>query len=257
MTISNSIFVYNGQGSNPICVEQTTQNLKKKYGKNYSVIEVDGSYLAREARPALYVLPGGKASHMGQGLEQAAQKINNCVEKGSGVLAFCAGAMVASSHWEYTIPTKDTPYFVGINNPQPRYLLNLGPFAFDPTFFDSKHQFEDYLEDTVAHMADISLLLEKESCKCFWNQGPVFDAGRDDVVLAQYVFPTNPRIKNIKPSAVIHSTYGYGDIVFLGIHPELAQWSQNNGYSLSNHDLKWNDFLFEESCRLAGLRRPN
>lgn len=259
MTSSNYIFIYNGQGSNLTCVEQTTQNLKKKYGKNYAVIEVDSSYLAREGQPSLYVLPGGKTSVMGNELEKAAQKIIDCVRKGSGMLAFCAGAMVASSHWKYTIPSEDEPYYVGFDKSNPRHRLNLGPTAHGPAFFDNKYQLEDYLKDTVACLADIYLPSENETFKCFWNQGPVLSQELDDdvLLLAQYVSPTNPQVKKIRQAAaVIHSSYQYGNLVFLGVHPELAQWSQNRGYPISERDLEWNDYLFEKSCRLSGLEHP-
>jgi Biotin-protein ligase, N terminal len=38
-----------------------------------------------------------------------------------------------------------------------------------------------------------------------------------------------------------------------GPHPEVAEWSQNHGYPLSDKDVRHNNHLFKESCLLAGI----
>src|SRR5579862_3000335 len=95
-----SIFLYAGQGTSPICVEETKKSLEKNCSK-YSVILVDSSYISRDGPPDLFVLPGGSTMTMLIGLKNAIAKIKSCVEKGSGFFGICAGAIIASSKWDY------------------------------------------------------------------------------------------------------------------------------------------------------------
>lgn len=251
MAVSNNIFVYKGAGTDETCFKETFGKLEGKYGKKYSVIQVDTSYIAREARPKVFVFPGGKAGLMGGQLKIVAEKVNRSVRSGSGLLGFCAGAMVASSHWSYILPTKLDSKGIGFFNVPKEERFNLGPSAFAPAFVEG--DVDDDLKEPSARLAEIYLPHSKEYVRCFWSQGPIFSTNDETVVLAEYKASNNSNIKEVRDAAIIQSSLDYGDFVFLGVHPELAEWCNDHFCKLSQEDLKLNDKLFEECCKLVKL----
>jgi len=257
MTISNNVLIYRGQGADPTCVDATTTKISQLYSRDYSIIQVDQSYLERENNPYLYVLPGGNAMDMGNSLKKVAEKIKNSVNKGSGLLGFCAGAMVATSNWKYHNPCY-SPAFGWVNTvddeffaDQPR--LNFPSItAVGPTYHDLTKVQPD------PRLAEIVSTDKKQSYHCFWDKGPVlYSSDLKHRIIAQYTYPTNPYIDTINPNtiqaAAIHTLYGLGSIVLLGVHPELTSWAERKGHSFTPYDIEQNDLLFKESCHLVGL----
>jgi len=254
---SKTIFLYNGAGASPDCVAETQKFLRSTCGK-YSVIPVDFSYMKREAPPALYVFPGGKAMMMGFEIVSSAEKIKQSVRQGSGLLAFCSGAMVVSSQWNYRVPIKEAPFTAGMTSFDFDQPLLLGPAAYAPTFVDVICESKDMLEELRPRNAKIESATLGDF-RCFWSNGPLFGKLKaEDVVVASYQSDPslNPLLTRIEPlAAVVHrpSSGSCGSIVLSGIHPEMAEWAHRNGHPLTDSDIESNRRLFKECCQRAGI----
>ncbi|MBS0623298.1 MAG: hypothetical protein JSS62_01600 [Verrucomicrobia bacterium] len=141
-------------------------------------------------------------------------------------------------------------------------MLGLGSRAIGPVFFNQNCPLAEHLTYSphVARLTSIHLPDIHKSFRCFWDRGPAFSNTLGEMRIASY----HPS-KDISPivdycfvttspfPAAISFRYHSGPVSFLGVHPELAEWCLNEGYSLSSDDLKLNHYLFERSCQLAGL----
>ena len=137
--------------------------------------------------------------------------------------------------------------------------MGLGPSVFGPTFEAGESVSVETFKDPKERQASVLYSADGQVFKSYWAQGPVFDElVRSDVIVSSYQRDAsiNPLLHRVeKLAAVVHrpSHGSNGNVVVSGIHPELAQWSHENGFPLSDKDLRNNNKLFRECCARAGI----
>ena len=248
MSSNNTIFLFNGEGTNTICVEETERFVKKKID-NYHLIQVDQSYIEREAAPCTYIFPGGQALYMGRALMNVSQKIHQAIVKGSNILGICAGGLVACSDWEYyCYSPRYNQYEILSSKSFKDITFDLGPSAIGPT----------YLLAEESRVALVNFPTINKTIKCFWKQGPVFfSEAQVSHIWGQYLPDPqyNHYIHAKNSPAALHFTKGLGNAVLLGIHPELAEYAAKLGnFTLTEEDLEGNDQVFLESFKKLGIK---
>jgi glutamine amidotransferase-like uncharacterized protein len=212
------IAIYNDAGTSQTCIK----SLEALLG-HHEIIKVNAEdIMSGAAFENLYalIMPGGADLPYCEKLtEPALQNIRDYIENGGNYIGICAGAYFACTAIEYNKGQTDE-----ICGPRALGLVNAIAYGSHP-------QLAPYYDDTINTASVVNLIDQfGVPTHSFYHGGPAFALNDPDVrVVTQYA-----EIDNVPP-AVITKQIGAGNVLLVGVHPEMTE-SAIASYDVANEN---------------------
>ncbi len=260
---SGYIFLYNGQGANPYCVEKAKSSFLEYLGQENAprLIAVDSSYIVRDLSSSgkAVVFTGGNACSIYDdfkvaGIKSLSEAILN---HGRTYIGFCSGNYLAGQfiyHYDHECLTSN----YGLNLIDLQYI---GP-AF-PLEKEAKH-----LGVNTSKAAKINFGPDPlKTCYVYWNGGGSYEFydPLSTIKVASYAEQEFNRFGNI--AGLCDLNKGHGKVICTSIHPEIQLdsnevqlWgplmTENEKEQLVN-DAPLQKECLAEICNLVDLKDQN
>lgn len=260
---SGNIFLYNGQGANPYCVQKAIASFHEYLGSEEAprLIAADSSYIVRDlSRLGKAVIFTGGNAHTTrsdfklEGIQSLSEAILNheCT-----FIGFCCGAYLAGRSF-YHYENKCLKMDLGLNlihyqHEGPAFSLgkdaeNLG----SKTSKIAKVNFGPYCANT--------------SCHVYWNGGGAYESYHP-LNAIQFASYEEAEFKTYGSIAGLYVTKGRGKVICTSVHPEIQLdrdevqlWCPlmtENETELLVKDVPLQKEFLAEICNLAELKDQN
>lgn len=214
---SGDIFLYNGPGADPYCVEKAKTSFKDYLGREQAprLIAVDSSYIVRDlSRSGKAVIFTGGNAHVIRkdfnikGIQSLSEAILN---HGRTYIGFCSGSYLAGP-FIYHFETRDLTQNYGLN------LIDLQHEG--PAFLLGKDAENLGAHTSKAANVNFGSTLSK-TCHVYWNGGGSYESYNPTSIIkfASYEEPEFQKYGAI--AGLCDISKGRGKVICTPLHPEI------------------------------------
>jgi glutamine amidotransferase-like uncharacterized protein len=207
--LKNTIYLYAGPGTSPICLEQTEQMFKQYLTDYYRIEHIqpeDVIHTPWETTAACFVMPGGQDIPYEQSLNPfGVAKIQEYVQTGGSYLGICAGAYFAAQKIEFALGSS-----IEVN--QERSLKFYDGTASGPVL-------ADFAYDSRKGARAAKILCEEISTSLYFNGGCTFlqiEKVQGLTIIGHYLLENQTKLP-----AIVHIKRGHGCVILSGVHFEF------------------------------------
>ncbi len=255
MSISGLPFLYKGEGSGPVSVQEAERSFRSC---NIRPVVGDFSMICKEwgnenSSVGSLVIGGGHAPTISIVAMKPEHReiIRTGISKGKAYVGLCAGAIAAATEFQQDPRAKSEKslYSLGLADVRAKGLCcfnNSYPGGATADPFETARAVDVQYGDSKGPV--------------YWNLGPAFQFPKDSVgVVATYCLENGE-----SPAAVVCNRYGSGAVVLSGVHPEIVT-DQNahtkiqgvvQQYPRLSEGVDGQKNLFQDICIRAGILSP-